>query len=179
MKTFPTLKTLTFAMTALATMSAFGPRAQADDVVVDGKIITAENYDSGAGRAAGGLSKTGPGTLALGSLNSVRSVDGLFLNSRGGDSGNQLLLPAVQKVREAAAKQGDGSVTPADAASANSMKSANNLKQIGLAVHNVAHDGARPMESLSLNFTKVDFNTAGTGSAGGAKTVVVPAASRK
>lgn len=112
-----------------------------------------------------GSVKTGPGPLTLGSLNSLRSTDQLFSNSRGGDQGNGMLLPAVQKVREAAAHdQGDGSVKPGEA---QGLNFANPGETRGL---NFTNPGAakglnftNPGSIKGLNFTNSANNAGGGG----------------
>jgi prepilin-type processing-associated H-X9-DG protein len=148
--------------------------------------------DTGDGRAAGGLTKAGPGTLTLGSLNSLKSTDQLFANSRGGDQGPRhvggmnvalgdgsvrgshsggdgsvvptdqlstgtdggsgLLLPAVQKVREAAARSNGASVP--DAPERGALNFANPGAAKGL---NFTNPGA----AKGLNFANNGNNAGG------------------
>jgi hypothetical protein len=66
-------------------------------------------YGDLLGRKAGdGVQKVGPGTLTLGSLNGLRGTGDLFANSKGGDQGNGLLLPAVRGGSQQAHGTGGG-----------------------------------------------------------------------
>jgi len=86
MHTLAALKTLTLAVTALAAGAlAYGQPARADDVVVDGKIITAENY----GATKGGQGRPGellPAVMPTDQKDAqVKDAYGQFLGRPGGD----------------------------------------------------------------------------------------------
>lgn len=150
--------------------------------------------DTGDGQAAGGLRKAGPGTLTLGSLNSLNSTGQLFANSRGGDQQaheaggggagkasmrdsfgatagdgsvmptdqltdtsdgeSGLLLPAVQKVREAAARSNNAGESRglnfANGGDTKGLNFSNPGAAKGMNFANNAGGGGTPK---SLNFT--------------------------
>ncbi|MCC7049562.1 MAG: hypothetical protein IT562_22825 [Alphaproteobacteria bacterium] len=131
----------------------------------DGAIIAvlnpadqgAEHPGDAAGRKAGGLA----------SLKGIGSTNNLFSNSKGGDQGNALLLPAVQKVREAARGEADGSVKPGDAQGLNFTNSGDTK---GL---NFSNPGA----AKGLNFTNNANNA--VGGTGAPKSLNFTATARK
>lgn len=88
---------------------------------------------------------------SLGSLNALGSVNNLFLNSRGGDQGTALLLPAVQAAREAARRSGNDN----PGCTVGCQNNLNAGKPPG--------GGTTPMESMSLNYTKMQLNNLGPG----------------
>jgi hypothetical protein len=137
--------------------------------ITDGTVPTDQRggyvqgvYGNLLGRQAGEgeqkVQKAGPGTLTLGSLNGLRSTSDLFANSRGGDQGNGLLLPAVQGLGQAQAA-GNGSVVPNDQITDGSTPGTEGL--LLPAVQKVREAAARStngvaggVEQGSLNFTR-------------------------
>lgn len=79
-----------------------------------------------------------PRRSSLGSLAGLGSTTELFINSRGGDQSEGLLLPAVQKVREAAARSSAGDSVP-DAPETKGLNFTNPGAAQGLNFANGAH----------------------------------------
>ncbi|MCK6453310.1 MAG: hypothetical protein L6R19_21040 [Alphaproteobacteria bacterium] len=114
-------------------------------------------FQGGVRVAVGDVNGDAPKTprhSGLGSLTGLGSMNELFINSPGGDQ-NPLLLPAVQKVREAAARSSAGESVP-DAPERRALNFTNPGDAQGLnfagTAHGVGGDGAGKVQMQDFHF---------------------------
>lgn len=123
---------------------------------------------AGDEQAKGGLAKVGTGQLVLpaqntyGGLNNLNSVNGLFANSKGGDQGNGLLLPAVRGAGGTQQAHGAGGGSAGKVQMQDFHFSPNTGADSLASAHGAGGGAGKTLDSKAINFTK-NANTAGGG----------------